>query len=372
MTGQRSALRPLTVVVMAIAAAASHSNNWAVLVDTSRYWFNYRHIADTLSFYHTVKAAGIPDSQIILMLADDMACNPRNAFPAQMFNNREHDIDLYGDDIEVDYRGTDVTVENFIRVLTNRHSKGTAKSRRLLTDESSNILIFMAGHGGDEFLKFQDQEEITSQDLADAFEQMAIQRRFNEILFIIDTCQASTMHNRFKTRNVMSIGSSAKSENSYSHHSDANLGVSVIDRFTFYALEFLEKHLSQSARLSKTRSPSLQDFFDHFTYSKLHSHHEYRVDLFDRPASSIDITDFFSAVTHVEPTPYTYPVTPKPAGSTKLPSSEGSSASEASYSFEDRTAPRSSLSSVAIVSVLVICFALSAGLDAMLFQPFKY
>lgn len=134
----------------------------------------------------------------------------------------------------------------------------------------------MAGHGGDEFLKydlnamllrvltsarrFQDQEEITSQDLADAFEQMAIQRRFNEILFIIDTCQASTMHNRFKTRNVMSIGSSAKSENSYSHHSDANLGVSVIDRFTFYALEFLEKHLSQSARLSKTRSPSLQDF----------------------------------------------------------------------------------------------------------------
>lgn len=115
MTGQRSALRPLTVVVMAIAAAASHSNNWAVLVrmswrtvgaaihgpaaqvDTSRYWFNYRHIADTLSFYHTVKAAGIPDSQIILMLADDMACNPRNAFPAQMFNNREHDIDLYGD-----------------------------------------------------------------------------------------------------------------------------------------------------------------------------------------------------------------------------------------------------------------------------------
>ena len=32
-----------------------HSNNWAVLVDTSRYWFNYRHIANTLSIYTTVK-----------------------------------------------------------------------------------------------------------------------------------------------------------------------------------------------------------------------------------------------------------------------------------------------------------------------------
>ena len=37
-------------------------------MSTSRYWFNYRHIANTLSFYHTVKRLGIPDSQIILML----------------------------------------------------------------------------------------------------------------------------------------------------------------------------------------------------------------------------------------------------------------------------------------------------------------
>lgn len=41
---------------LAVAAdAPSHNNNWAVLVDTSRYWFNYRHIANTLSIYTTVK-----------------------------------------------------------------------------------------------------------------------------------------------------------------------------------------------------------------------------------------------------------------------------------------------------------------------------
>ena len=39
----------------AITSASGHSNNWAVLVDTSRYWFNYRHIANTLSVYTTVK-----------------------------------------------------------------------------------------------------------------------------------------------------------------------------------------------------------------------------------------------------------------------------------------------------------------------------
>lgn len=36
-------------------------------------WFNYRHIANTLSMYRTVKRLGIPDSNIILMLADDVA-----------------------------------------------------------------------------------------------------------------------------------------------------------------------------------------------------------------------------------------------------------------------------------------------------------
>ena len=47
-------------------------------VCTSRFWFNYRHVANTLSFYHTVKRLGIPDSHIVLMLADDIPCNPRN------------------------------------------------------------------------------------------------------------------------------------------------------------------------------------------------------------------------------------------------------------------------------------------------------
>jgi len=35
-----------------------------------------------------------------------------------MFNNADHRVDLYGDNIEVDYRGYEVTVENFIRILT--------------------------------------------------------------------------------------------------------------------------------------------------------------------------------------------------------------------------------------------------------------
>ena len=65
-----------------------------------------------------MKRLGIPDSNIILMLADDAACNPRNKFPGCVYANSGRHLDLYGDNIEVDYRGNEVTVENFLRVLT--------------------------------------------------------------------------------------------------------------------------------------------------------------------------------------------------------------------------------------------------------------
>lgn len=51
--------------------------------------------------FRTVKRLGIPDERIILMLADDMACNARNKYPAQVFNNENHMLNLYGDNVEV-------------------------------------------------------------------------------------------------------------------------------------------------------------------------------------------------------------------------------------------------------------------------------
>jgi phosphatidylinositol glycan class K len=36
----------------------------------------------------------------------------------------------------------------------------------------------MTGHGGENFLKFQDAEEISNRDIADAFEQMHKKKRY--------------------------------------------------------------------------------------------------------------------------------------------------------------------------------------------------
>jgi phosphatidylinositol glycan class K len=81
-------------VVDGFFSKSRHTNNWAVIVDTSRFWLNYRHIANALSMYRTVKRLGIPDSNIILMLADDIACNSRNSIPATVFNSEHHKCNI--------------------------------------------------------------------------------------------------------------------------------------------------------------------------------------------------------------------------------------------------------------------------------------
>ena len=46
------------------AARVKHNNNWAVIVDTSRFWFNARHVSNALTIYRSVRRMGIPDEQV--------------------------------------------------------------------------------------------------------------------------------------------------------------------------------------------------------------------------------------------------------------------------------------------------------------------
>lgn len=106
---------------------------------------------------------------------------------------------------------------------------------------------------------------------------------------MIDTCQANTMYSKFYSPNIISCGSSALHESSYSHHSDTEIGVAVIDRFTYYTLEFLEN-------ITTTSKSTLQDLFDYYTYEKIHSNVGISTELFNRDPKDVLITDFFGNV----------------------------------------------------------------------------
>lgn len=96
------------------------SNTWAILINTSAYWFNYRHASNVLGIYRQLKLRGIPDSRIILMMAEDVACNPRNVFPGTVVNNELKRENLLEEGVEIDYRGSEVSVDNLIKLLTSK------------------------------------------------------------------------------------------------------------------------------------------------------------------------------------------------------------------------------------------------------------
>lgn len=101
--------------------AAEH---WAVIVAGSKGYGNYRHQADACHAYQVVTSKGIPASNIILMAYDDIANNSENPFPGKLFNKPDPNgpgKDVY-EGCNIDYKGSQVTPQNFLDVLTGKAS----------------------------------------------------------------------------------------------------------------------------------------------------------------------------------------------------------------------------------------------------------
>lgn len=115
---------------------------------------------------------------------------------------------------------------------------------------------------------------------------------------MIDTCQANTMYSKFYSPNIIATGSSEIDESSYSHHADNDIGVAVIDRYTYYNLDFLESQVSEASS-----KKTLGDLFDSYDESKIHSRPGVRWDLFsggERGGRERLVMDFFGNVQNVE------------------------------------------------------------------------
>lgn len=126
------------------------------------------------------------------MLAEESGCDPRNLFDGKMFSQQSHRQDLYKD-VEVDYRGNQVTAEAFTRILQGsaelcRACQAKLRCRASLawnTGEQEAPIwakqygacewpwssvycliwsqVYLSGHGGDGFFKFQASSELSFQ-----------------------------------------------------------------------------------------------------------------------------------------------------------------------------------------------------------------
>lgn len=117
---------------------------WAVIAALSSGWENYRHQADALRQYQILKKNGVPDDHIILILADDVASAAKNPLPGHVRN--QLDGKNLRANAQVDY-GLTLTADQLADIIQGKTNTSTPTV--VQSTASSNLYIYLAGHGGE-------------------------------------------------------------------------------------------------------------------------------------------------------------------------------------------------------------------------------
>jgi len=173
-------------------ADAAKGSNWAVLVAGSSSYGNYRHQSDVCHAYQIMKSNGIADDKIIVLATDDIANNPSNPYPGQMFNKPTAagtpGVDVYAG-CKIDYSGTDVTPEMFVKVLTGDDSAG---GKVLKSTKKDRVFVNFVDHGGVNIIGFP-RTTMHATELVGALTTMHSQSMYKELVFYLEACESGSM-----------------------------------------------------------------------------------------------------------------------------------------------------------------------------------
>jgi phosphatidylinositol glycan class K len=221
----------------------------ALILSTSKYWDNYRHSANALHVYTQLRSAGVPDSDMVLMLADCPACNVRNVVNGKVIvsDTSTSTTALYNSSTQIDYYGFQVTKSAILSHFYQSYPPTAPPSKRILhpsrdreahSTGDNTLFVYMTGHSGVEFAKLQDYEEISAEEWREAIRYALDSHAFQYILFVADTCRAASLFEAFPfdeypTR-LGAIGSSGNRESSYAFTSSSEVGQATMDGFTYF------------------------------------------------------------------------------------------------------------------------------------------
>ncbi len=210
-------------------------DSWALLVQGSSGWENYRHQADVLNVYQMLKAQGWDDAHIILIISDDIAYNEKNKFPGTVATSTFGE-NLYEGAV-VDYSSDTLSVSDVKDIMMGHASPHLPAV--LDTDERSNVLVFWSGHGCLKYTRktngfiWRGSEVFSDSDLRQTLESMSTQGRYRKMLMLLEPCYSRTM--ALQANNIpgiLSIASAAENESSFADFHSAELGTWMSDRFS--------------------------------------------------------------------------------------------------------------------------------------------
>ena len=221
---------------------------WAVLVQGSNEWKNYRHQADVLNMYQFLKRNGYDDDHIILILADEIAHHANNKYPGEVRTNPSRE-NLY-QNLQVDYSTDTLTINDVQDILSGKSSEHLPVV--LNTDAHSNVLVFWSGHGtkasvsnaGKNGFVWRDTQECLDDKAMKALlTDMSTRQRFRKMLLLFEPCYSETMIQQAEgIPGILAFSSSKESEQSFADYYSMDLLTWMSDRFSNNIVTCLEQN----------------------------------------------------------------------------------------------------------------------------------
>ncbi|CAF4151503.1 unnamed protein product, partial [Rotaria magnacalcarata] len=211
----------LTTSLVLFTISYSSAANWAVLVAGSNGWYNYRHQADVCHAYQILHNNSIPDSNIIVMMYDDIAHNRDNPTKGIIINHPNGN-DVYHD-VPHDYTGKSVTPTNFINVLIGNKQalKGIGSGKVLESGPDDNVFIYFADHGAVGLVAFP-SGVLYAKDFNDTITKMYNQKKYKQMVIYIEACESGSMLENILLNNINIYATTASNsaESSYACYFD--------------------------------------------------------------------------------------------------------------------------------------------------------
>ena len=214
------------------------TNQYAVLVQGSNGWDNYRHEADVLSIYQLLKANGFDDDHIILVSADDCANAPENSDRGAV--RTESNGKNLREGAVIDYKNADLTPQDICNILKGVKTDKTPVV--LPADAGQNVLLFWSGHGRSKEVNGSNEmvwrtnatgQGMTAQMLSATLQEMADNKQFRQMLVCLEPCYSANMGQALEgIPGVLAICSAGAYEQSFADAWSNKLGVWMCDRFS--------------------------------------------------------------------------------------------------------------------------------------------
>jgi legumain len=183
----------------------NNENHWAVLVAGSYGFWNYRHQSDIFHSYHLLIQNGVPKENIIVLAYDDIANDSENPIPGKIFNKPDpngNGVNVY-EGVQIDYKGDDVSPQNFLAILEGDESKvqGKGTGRVLKSTENDNVFVYFSDHGATGLVAFP-VGELYADQLITSLKKMHEKKAYKKLVFYLEACESGSMFNQILPDNL--------------------------------------------------------------------------------------------------------------------------------------------------------------------------